>query len=168
MCWCNLRMPNFASVYIKRNRSSRWRATIGPSSLQHRSLTIYSLKQQFRIGKRINRKLRWMFSARCMKPRWSRSRPQSKLSGRKVRVGDEVWSGSQIVTLPSTSQLQVFTHVNEVDVERIAVGQDAVVRFVALPGVEVRGRVQRLATLGRQREEGSSVIVFDRGFDGAR
>ena len=41
-------------------------------------------------------------------------------------------------------------------------------RFVALPGVEVRGRVQRLATLGRQREEGSSVIVFDRGFDGAR
>lgn len=83
-------------------------------------------------------------------------------------MGDEVWSGSQIVTLPSTSQLQVFTHVNEVDVERIAVGQDAVVRFVALPGVEVRGRVQRLATLGRQREEGSSVIVFDRGFDGAR
>jgi len=80
--------------------------------------------------------------------------------GGKLKVGDQVWPGMELIELPDLSQMQVRTRVNEIDVRRIAVDQEVVVAVDALAGREFRGRVTRIATLARSEGE-AKVKVFD-------
>ncbi len=80
--------------------------------------------------------------------------------GGKIKVGDQVWPGMELIDLPDLSQMQVRTRVNEIDVRRIAVDQEVVVTVDALAGLEFRGKVTRIATLARAEGE-AKVKVFD-------
>jgi len=78
-------------------------------------------------------------------------------SGReKVKVGDQPWSGQELVEIPDLTTMQVKTYVNEVDVQRVAVGQQVIITIDALPGLTVYGRVHRVATLARRLESSGS------------
>lgn len=78
----------------------------------------------------------------------------------KVKVGDQVWPGMDLIELPDLAQMQVRTRVNEVDVRQVAVDQEVVVRVDALDGREIPGKVTRIATLARTEGE-AKVKVFD-------
>lgn len=78
----------------------------------------------------------------------------------KVKVGDQVWPGMDLIELPDLSRMQVRTRVNEVDVRQIAVDQEVLVKVDALDGQEFPGRVSRIATLARAEGE-AKVKVFD-------
>jgi len=80
--------------------------------------------------------------------------------GGKLKVGDQVWPGMELIDLPDLSQMQVRTRVNEIDVRRVAVDQEVAVAVDALAGREFRGRVTRIATLARSEGE-AKVKVFD-------
>ncbi|MBK9304641.1 MAG: efflux RND transporter periplasmic adaptor subunit [bacterium] len=80
--------------------------------------------------------------------------------GGKIKVGDQVWPGMELIDLPDLSLMQVRTRVNEIDVRRIAVDQEVAVAVDALAGREFRGKVTRIATLARAEGE-AKVKVFD-------
>ena len=86
---------------------------------------------------------------------WKGSRPE------KIRVGDEPWSGATLVTLPDLTAMQVKTWVNEVDVDKLEVGQQATIDLDALPGLTFPGSITSIASLGHEKEGDRNVKVFD-------
>lgn len=86
---------------------------------------------------------------------WKGSRPE------KIRVGDEPWGGQTLITLPDLSRMQVKTWVNEVDVDKLEVGNEVLVRLDALPGPVFHGKIANIASLGHEKEGDKNVQVFD-------
>ncbi len=82
-------------------------------------------------------------------------------SGRaKVKVGDSPWHGQELVEIPDLSAMQVKTSVNEVDVSRVAKGQQAKIKLDALPEPDFYGTVAQVATLA-SRKRNSNVKEFE-------
>ena len=79
----------------------------------------------------------------------------------KIRVGDEPWGGQTLITLPDLTRMQVKTWVNEVDVDKLEVGNEVVVRLDALPGPVFHGKISNIASLGHEKEGDKNVQVFD-------
>ncbi|MSR83109.1 MAG: HlyD family efflux transporter periplasmic adaptor subunit [Candidatus Latescibacteria bacterium] len=79
----------------------------------------------------------------------------------KIRVGDEPWGGQKLITLPDLSRMQVKTFVNEVDVDKLKVGQRTVINLDALPEFTFHGSITNIATLGHEKEGEKNVKVFD-------
>ncbi len=86
---------------------------------------------------------------------WKGERPE------KVRVGDEIWGGVNVISLPDLSQMQVKTYVNEVEVDKLDTGQVALIKLDALPEPTFHGRIKSIASLGREKEGEKNVKVFD-------
>jgi len=83
------------------------------------------------------------------------------LNGReKVKIGDTPHRGMDIISIPDLSIMLVKTTVNEIDISRVAVGQQAVITLDALPDPTFYGKITSVATLARS-EEGSDMKVFD-------
>lgn len=87
--------------------------------------------------------------------KWSASGPV------KIRVGDEIWGGHTLITLPDLSRMQVKTYVNEVEVDKLEVGQKVLVKLDALPAPTFHGAITSIANLGREKEGEKNVKVFD-------
>ena len=79
----------------------------------------------------------------------------------KIRVGDEPWGGQTLITLPDLTRMQVKTWVNEVDVDKLEVGNEVLVRLDALPGPVFHGKISNIASLGHEKEGDKNVQVFD-------
>lgn len=79
----------------------------------------------------------------------------------KIRVGDQPWGGQSLMSLPDLSQMRVKTYVNEVDVDKLKEGQQALVQLDALPGPVFVGKITHIATLGHEREGDRNVKIFD-------
>ena len=86
---------------------------------------------------------------------WKGERPE------KVRVGDEIWGGVNVISLPDLSHMQVKTYVNEVEVDKLDTGQVALIKLDALPEPTFHGRIKSIASLGREKEGEKNVKVFD-------
>ena len=78
----------------------------------------------------------------------------------KVKVGSTPWRGMELVSIPDLSVMQVKTQVNEIDISRVAVGQQVVITLNALEGPTFYGKVTNVATLARS-EMGSDEKIFD-------
>ncbi len=78
----------------------------------------------------------------------------------KVKIGDTPHRGMDIINIPDLSTMLVKTTVNEIDISRVAVGQQTVITLDALPGPAFYGKITSVATLARS-EEGSDMKVFD-------
>jgi HlyD family secretion protein len=86
---------------------------------------------------------------------WKGDRPE------KIRVGDEIWGGVNVISLPDLSSMQVKTFVNEVDVDKVALGQRCTIKLDALAEPTFHGEVTSIASLGRDKEGEKNVKVFD-------
>ncbi len=78
----------------------------------------------------------------------------------KVHEGDNVRRGQDLVELPDLSLLFVEIRINELDAERVQLGQRALVRFGAFPRLVLEGRVTDLSTLAQETQDGGNVKVF--------
>ena len=87
--------------------------------------------------------------------KWSPSGPT------KIRVGDEIWGGQELITLPDLTRMQVKTYVNEVDVDKLEKGQLATIKLDALMELAFHGKITTIANLGREKEGEKNVKVFD-------
>ena len=76
---------------------------------------------------------------------WKGERPE------KIRVGDEIWGGVNVISLPDLSHMQVKTYVNEVEVDKLDTGQVATIKLDALPAPTFHGK-NREHRLARPRE----------------
>ena len=78
----------------------------------------------------------------------------------KVKIGSTPYRGMEVVSIPDLSVMQVKTQVNEIDVSRVKVGQQAIITLDALEGPTFYGTVTNVATLART-ERGSDIKIFD-------
>ena len=65
------------------------------------------------------------------------------------------------VSLPDLSHMKVKTYVNEVDVDKLEVGQKALIKLDALSEPTFHGSITSIASLGREKEGEKNVKVFD-------
>jgi RND family efflux transporter MFP subunit len=80
---------------------------------------------------------------------------------KKFSIGDEVWPGSSLISLPDLSKMQVATMVNEVDVSKVKVGQEVKVKLDAFPDRMFSGVINSVATIGKNKDNNAAVKVFD-------
>ncbi len=72
---------------------------------------------------------------------------------RRPQVGDSVWSGVPIATVPDLSSVQVTAQVREVDLHRIGVGQAARVSIEAYPDLALAGRIGHIGSLAESQAD---------------
>ena len=66
---------------------------------------------------------------------------------RRPQVGDSVWSGVPIATVPDLTHMQVTAFVREVDLHRVRVGLIAKIAIEAYPDLRLQGRIQHIGSL---------------------
>lgn len=64
---------------------------------------------------------------------------------RKIQIGDVVWGGFPLIRLPDLKQMEVVSHVNEVDGPRVSVGQRARIVLDSYPDSEISGTIKEIA-----------------------
>ncbi len=65
----------------------------------------------------------------------------------KVQKGDELYPGMTIMNFPDMSEILSIMKVDEVDIQKVEVGQKAEIRLDALPGRVYHGKVVRKGTV---------------------
>jgi RND family efflux transporter MFP subunit len=80
---------------------------------------------------------------------------------KKFSIGDEPWPGSSLISLPDLSRVQVSTMVNEVDVSKVEVGQEVKIKLDAFPDRMFSGKINSVATIGKNKDNNATVKVFD-------
>lgn len=73
---------------------------------------------------------------------------------RKPRVGDTVWPGQPLLTLPDLSALTLATQVRELDLHKVALGLPVEVTVEAYPGLMLTGTVAAVGVLAEKDPPG--------------
>jgi len=60
-------------------------------------------------------------------------------------VGTALMSGTEIMTIVNLNDMIISAHVNQADVIRLAAGQEVDVQLESVPGLKLRGKVERIA-----------------------
>lgn len=82
-------------------------------------------------------------------------------SGAKKIVGSGVNSWNpEVAILPDLRQMQIITYVNEVDIQKVKVGQYVEIGLDAEPGKKLEGGVSQVANVGEQKPN-SDAKVFE-------
>lgn len=76
-------------------------------------------------------------------------------------VGDNVWYGRAVVTMPTMDSMKVLIYAQETEYKRIEVGDSVEYTFDAMPGNRAWGRISKLSPMGLKRTEGSEVKTFE-------
>ena len=79
----------------------------------------------------------------------------------KYQVDDQPFPGWPMIGLPDLNEMKADMMINEVDISKIKVGQDAMIRLDAYPDSSFTGLVTEVASLGRNKDRDSKVKVFD-------
>ena len=76
-------------------------------------------------------------------------------------VGDNVWDGRAIVTMPIIDSMKVLIYAQETEYKRIKVGDSVEYAFDAMPNNRAWGHITKLSPMGLKRTEGSEVKTFE-------
>lgn len=68
---------------------------------------------------------------------------------RKIQVGDAVWSHQGLISLPDISRMLVETQVREIDIHKVEMEQDVLVRVDAYPDKTYPGKVHLIGSLAK-------------------
>jgi multidrug resistance efflux pump len=80
--------------------------------------------------------------------------------GRKFQVGDSVWSGMPVATLPELSSMIVVANLSDVDDGRIAPGSEVLCTLDAYPATPYRGRVADISPVARESQRSPLLRYF--------
>ena len=78
----------------------------------------------------------------------------------KYQVGDQVWSGQPLISLPDLSQLKATVKINEVDIGKIVSGLKVEIKPDAFSETVFTGSVISVANLAVNKEASSKIKVF--------
>ena len=81
-------------------------------------------------------------------------------SGNKYQVGDQVWSGQPLITLPDLSRLKANVNINEVDIAKITKGLTVEIKPDAFSESKFTGVVTEVANLAINKQGSSKIKVF--------
>lgn len=81
---------------------------------------------------------------------------------RKIQVGDAVWSHQGLISLPDISRMMVETNVREVDIHKVALGQQAQIQVDAYPDAAFTGTVHLIGSLATaEQNQPTSTKYFE-------
>jgi RND family efflux transporter MFP subunit len=80
--------------------------------------------------------------------------------GRKYQVGDSVWPGMAVATLPDLSSMMVQASLSDVDDGRIRPGMQVVCTLDAYPGTTYHGRVVDISPVARESRRSPLLHYF--------
>jgi multidrug efflux pump subunit AcrA (membrane-fusion protein) len=80
--------------------------------------------------------------------------------GRKFQVGDSIWSGMPVATLPELSSMMVQANLSDVDDGRIAPGLEVLCTLDAYPSTPYRGRVVDISPVARESQRSPLLRYF--------
>lgn len=86
---------------------------------------------------------------------------ENRRTRQKIRIGDELWPGAAIVGIPDLSRMKVLAKVNELDINKVYIGQRVIVRLDAFPEVPFEGEITELAKLCQKKENDPLIKLFD-------
>jgi HlyD family secretion protein len=78
----------------------------------------------------------------------------------KWAVGDQPWSGSQIIELPDLSAMRAEVKINEVDVSKVMPGQRVEIRPDAYSDSVYVAKVESVANLAQNKDYKSKIKIF--------
>jgi len=81
-------------------------------------------------------------------------------SGNKYQVGDQVWTGQPLISLPDLSQLKATVRINEVDIAKILKGLNVEIRPDAFSESKFTGIVKEVANLAVNKQGSTKIKVF--------
>ena len=76
-------------------------------------------------------------------------------------IGDNVWNGRTIITLPDFDEMKVIFHAKETEYKRLQIGDSIMYTFDAMPQNRAWGHITKMASIGQTRTEGSQVKTFE-------
>lgn len=79
---------------------------------------------------------------------------------RKLQVGDVVWGGLPILSLPDLSEMEVVAQVNEVDGPKLSVGNKARIILDSYPDTEITGTVKDISQTAAKASWQAKAKVF--------
>ena len=77
----------------------------------------------------------------------------NRRTGQTIRLGDEVYLGSMLASIPDLRSMKVMTFVNETDIRKVYPGMKVIVRLDALPSVPFHGEISEVARICTVRDE---------------
>jgi RND family efflux transporter MFP subunit len=84
---------------------------------------------------------------------------------RKIRVGDAVWGGTTVVTLPDLGKLEIEGRVPESEIHLLVSGQVARVVLDAFPNRELTGVLRSIGSVGTSEKNESRSFPVTIGLD---
>jgi multidrug resistance efflux pump len=81
-------------------------------------------------------------------------------TGQKWAVGDQPYSGLQIIELPDLSEMRAEIKVNEVDISKVMPGQKVVIRPDAYSDSTYTGKVEAVANLAQNKDYKTKIKIF--------
>lgn len=85
----------------------------------------------------------------------------SRMTGDKLKVGDNVWNNMPVVIIPEMSEMKVKMAVNETDFKQINENDSVVYSFDAMPGNSAHGRITKKLPVGQPYTRDSKVKFFE-------
>jgi HlyD family secretion protein len=78
---------------------------------------------------------------------------RNRWSRQQVRLGDELYFGQQIASIPDLTRMKVLSQVNETDISKRRTGMSVIVRLDALPSVPFKGIVTFVSKICLNRDD---------------
>ena len=81
-------------------------------------------------------------------------------SSNKFQVGDQVYTGMPLISLPDLSQLKAIVRINEVDIAKVVTGLNVEIRPDAFSDSKFTGVVKEVANLAVNKTGSTKIKVF--------
>lgn len=85
----------------------------------------------------------------------------SRMTGTKLKVGDNIWNNMPVVIIPEMSEMKVKMAVNETDFKQINENDSVAYSFDAMPGNSAYGRITKKLPVGQPYKRDSKVKFFE-------
>jgi len=82
-------------------------------------------------------------------------------SRHKAAIGDKPRPGQAVVSIPNLAEMQANLRVNEMDAQRIKIGQPATITLDAYPDHQFTGKVREIAKLAQKEDWRSKIKDFE-------
>jgi len=88
-------------------------------------------------------------------------RANNRLTGKKIQVGDPVWSNFPLATMPEFKQMKVMIMASETDYKNINIKDSVHYTFDAMPGNTGTGKILKKAPVGQPYKQDGKVKFFE-------
>ncbi len=77
------------------------------------------------------------------------------------KAGDESYPNRPLAKIPDLRRMKVISSINEVDIDKVKIGQTVSITLDAFPDLQFKGEVSLIGRLSHRKDRESNIKVFD-------